>query len=101
MKEFEIFKTFGNPATTKTTLSRAYYVPVDKYQCYKFWSFPLKRSNDEFKDLKLLTAMGNGNKNGMVMKVFGTSRPPQKGEPSFIPEPVDYNTNQHYPPKPS
>jgi hypothetical protein len=36
--------------------------------------------------------MGNGEKNGMVMKVFGTSRKPRETEPlgSFIPEPVDY-----------
>ena len=92
LDKFKIFHPFGNPAIIATTLPRAYYVLIDGYQRYKFWSFPLLRSRQEFKDLKLLTAMGNGEKNGMVMKVFGTSRKPRETEPlgSFIPEPVDY-----------
>ncbi|CAB4025995.1 Hypothetical predicted protein [Paramuricea clavata] len=92
LDQFEIFRPIGNPSITSDTLPRVYYVLIGEYQRYKFWSFPLMRSQQEFKDLKLLTAMGNGKKNGMVMKVFGTSRKPRESEPlfSFIPEPVDY-----------
>ena len=44
------------------------------------------------RNLKLLTGIGNGNKNMMAVKVFGTSRTAAAYGPNdcFIPEPVGY-----------
>lgn len=90
-KDFPDFLPFENPNVIMTTRPRAYYVPIDKYQQYKFWSFRISENGNVFKDLKLLTAMGNGEKNGMVMKVFGTTWNGQPTESTTkIPEPVNY-----------
>ena len=102
MKDMGYFATFGSP-NIQTIKPRAWYVPVDKYQCYKFWKFPLLQTQNMNKELKVLTAMGNGRKNGMVMKIFGTSSPPKPNQDprvaSYIPEPVNYaNIPEQNPP---
>ena len=101
-ENYQIFQPFGDPSKTASTLPRLYYVPIGSYQCYKFWSIPVTRSKEAFRELKLLTAMGNGEKNGMVLKMFAGSRVPKPGEYEgvpVIPAPVDYsNSKEQNPP---
>ena len=50
------------------------YMLVGRYQHYYYWRFPMKNDMATKKgSLKLVTGMGSGRKNGMVMKIFGTT----------------------------
>ena len=60
-------------------------VRVEKYQHYFYWEFPLTPKKQT---LKVLTGMGSGRKNGMVVKFFGTTH--EEAPLSLIPDPVPF-----------
>lgn len=88
----EVVAVIQNKITPKesfvTTDDGSLNVPiirVDKYQHYFYWEFPLIEKKQT---LKVLTGMGSGRKNGMVVKFFGATH--VEAPLSLIPDPVPF-----------